>query len=191
MVKKYHPDQYRDNPLSSLAEEKLKEANEAYDYLTKKQGGRTFRSGNYTDTRYGAGSTGNYSNSRYGAGSAGSDYDYTDELRSVRNLMEEGRFAEAQVILENMTVRNAEWNYLVGLLYGKKGWYTEAYRYISIACRLDPGNYEYTSALNSMSEANQSYMGRRYRGGMLNAGNYCGVCPICVGLMCSRGFFCF
>ena len=36
LVKKYHPDQYQNNPLSDLAEEKLKEINEAYDYLIKK-----------------------------------------------------------------------------------------------------------------------------------------------------------
>jgi molecular chaperone DnaJ len=35
LVKKYHPDQYQDNPLSDLAEEKLKEINQAYDYLMK------------------------------------------------------------------------------------------------------------------------------------------------------------
>ena len=35
LVKKYHPDQYRDNPLAKLAEEKLAEINEAYDYLMK------------------------------------------------------------------------------------------------------------------------------------------------------------
>jgi len=36
LVRKYHPDQYQNNPLSDLAEEKLKEINEAYDYLMKK-----------------------------------------------------------------------------------------------------------------------------------------------------------
>ncbi len=35
MVKKYHPDKFKDNPLSDLADEKLKEINEAYDVLTK------------------------------------------------------------------------------------------------------------------------------------------------------------
>lgn len=34
-VKKYHPDRYQDNPLYELAEEKLQEINEAYEYLTK------------------------------------------------------------------------------------------------------------------------------------------------------------
>lgn len=37
LVKKYHPDKYRDNPLKELANEKLKEINEAYDVLTKKE----------------------------------------------------------------------------------------------------------------------------------------------------------
>lgn len=38
LVKKYHPDRYMDNPLSELAEEKLREINEAYDYIIKNAG---------------------------------------------------------------------------------------------------------------------------------------------------------
>jgi hypothetical protein len=37
LVRRYHPDQFRDNPLSHLAEEKLKEINEAYDILTNNE----------------------------------------------------------------------------------------------------------------------------------------------------------
>ena len=33
LVKKYHPDKYVDNPLADLAEEKLREVNEAYDEI--------------------------------------------------------------------------------------------------------------------------------------------------------------
>ena len=35
LAKKYHPDNYADSPLSSLASEKMKEINEAYDEITK------------------------------------------------------------------------------------------------------------------------------------------------------------
>ena len=35
LVKKYHPDKYINNPLADLAAEKMREINEAYDYLTK------------------------------------------------------------------------------------------------------------------------------------------------------------
>lgn len=33
LCRKYHPDRYADNPLKDLAEEKMREINEAYDYI--------------------------------------------------------------------------------------------------------------------------------------------------------------
>lgn len=39
MVKKYHPDKYRDNPLADLADVKMREINQAYDLLMKGAGG--------------------------------------------------------------------------------------------------------------------------------------------------------
>ena len=43
LVKKYHPDKYQNNPLSELAEEKLREVNEAYDEIQnlRKSGSRS------------------------------------------------------------------------------------------------------------------------------------------------------
>ena len=38
MVKKYHPDKYKDHPLEDLAKEKMQEINEAYDILTRTNG---------------------------------------------------------------------------------------------------------------------------------------------------------
>ena len=35
LAKKYHPDRYQNNPLADLAEEKMREINEAYDALMK------------------------------------------------------------------------------------------------------------------------------------------------------------
>ena len=35
LARKYHPDNYQNNPLADLAEEKMKEINEAYDAITK------------------------------------------------------------------------------------------------------------------------------------------------------------
>ena len=48
LAKKYHPDKYVNNPLASLAEEKLKEINEAYRILT--EGGQS--SGNTYSNSY-------------------------------------------------------------------------------------------------------------------------------------------
>ena len=35
LARKYHPDNYHDNPLADLAQEKMKEINEAYDQIQK------------------------------------------------------------------------------------------------------------------------------------------------------------
>ena len=41
LAKKYHPDNYHDDPLADLAQEKMKEINEAYDAIVRmrRQGG--------------------------------------------------------------------------------------------------------------------------------------------------------
>ena len=43
LVKKYHPDQYRNHPLEKLAEEKMAEINAAYDYLMKNGAGDYYK----------------------------------------------------------------------------------------------------------------------------------------------------
>ena len=48
LARKYHPDNYQNNPLADLAEEKMKEINEAYDVITKQRsGGYSSPSGGY------------------------------------------------------------------------------------------------------------------------------------------------
>ena len=37
LARKYHPDNYHDNPLADLAQEKMKEINEAYEVLSDKE----------------------------------------------------------------------------------------------------------------------------------------------------------
>lgn len=48
LVKKYHPDKYTDPDLKALANEKLKEINEAYDQLTKNPGRTASSAGSYS-----------------------------------------------------------------------------------------------------------------------------------------------
>lgn len=47
LVKKYHPDRYRDNPLRELAEEKLKEIIEAYEYIKSQRSSQTYSNNTY------------------------------------------------------------------------------------------------------------------------------------------------
>ena len=54
---KYHPDNYVDNPLADLAEERMKEINEAYDRIQKERAA----GGNGSGSSYGGSSYGNSS----------------------------------------------------------------------------------------------------------------------------------
>jgi len=157
LVKKYHPDKYADNPLKELAEEKLKEINKAYDMLTN---GNT-SSGSYTSSSQ---SYGSYSGTQY-----------TD----VRNLIANGRIDEALNILETKDKTSAEYNYLKGMIYLRKGWYGEAVRYINTAASMDPSNAEYQYAKNNL----------QYRaGGYRNVGSNMGsdqMCDCCGNLLCA------
>jgi DnaJ-class molecular chaperone len=49
LARKYHPDKYSGNELADLAQEKMKEINEAYDAITREREGR---GGGYDNNRY-------------------------------------------------------------------------------------------------------------------------------------------
>lgn len=152
LVKKYHPDQYGSNPLRNLSEEKMREINEAYDQLMK----------NGNNSSY------NYSNS---------NNNYSD-YNSIRMDINSGNFAAAEQKLNNGAIRNAEWNYLMGLINLRKGWYDAAFNYIQTACSMDPSNAEYKSAFNRINRMNASY-----RQPYNNRGNS-DLCSICAKLYC-------
>ncbi|MDD4124262.1 MAG: J domain-containing protein [Eubacteriales bacterium] len=160
LAKKYHPDSYIDNPLSELAAEKMKEINEAYEEIQKQRatGGR----GNNTGT-------GNYGSS----GNTGGYY-------RIRQLINQGRYSEAEVYLERESNKNtAEWHYLTGVIYMHKGWMLEGRNHIEQACNMDPSNLEYRMTLSRMSAgaANSPYNTTQTTSG-------CSGCDICMGLMC-------
>mgnify|MGYP000071594802 FL=1 len=126
-VRKYHPDQYRDNPLSDLAEGKMKEINEAYDMIQKMRSqNRGFSSGGGAGSSYSSGSS--YS------GSA------SPEFASVRAKINAGDINEAERLLKAMSERPAEWDFLMGMIYSRRGWHNEAVQHLAQACRMDPQN---------------------------------------------------
>lgn len=156
LVKRYHPDQYGNNPLKDLAEEKLREINEAYDYLMN----------NSTQSSYNSGSqNNNYNNSNSGYGS------YSE----IRMDLQNGNLRGAEEKLNKVTTRDAEWHYLMGVLYLKKGWYDNAYNYIVNACNLDPNNFEYRQTLNNLQSRNTGYR-QTYYNTSRRDNDFCDVC---------------
>ena len=138
LVKKYHPDNYANNPLADLAEAKMKEVNEAYDAIMKArtQGGYQSASGN----GYGGGRTSSQGGGRYN----------NPTLIQVRQLIAQNNLAEAERILRSTPANNGEWYYLMGSIAYRRGWMDEAKRYYETACQMDPGNLEYQRALDYM-----------------------------------------
>ena len=168
LAKKYHPDNYADSPLADVAEQKMKEVNEAYDEINRmRQKGK------------GTGSTASSSYSGYSGGSSSSQF------YSVRIYIQRNMISEAEQILDNVTAgsRTAEWYYLKGMCAYRKGWSDEANRYFRQACERDPENQEYRAALNNMN-AQRSYNYGGYNTGGAVGDSSCGCCDICAAMMC-------
>ena len=168
LVKKYHPDKYTDPDMKQLANEKLKEINEAYDQLTKSPG-KTASSG--------------YSGAAYGAGGHGGSYSGPEADRFVRarSLINAGNLDGAKTILDSIQTRNAEWYYLYGIIYLRQGWYDKAREFLGRAYRTESGNSEYAQAYNTLRYTGNPYSRPRQS---TSYGN-CSACDICSGLMCA------
>lgn len=183
LARKYHPDNYHDNPLADLAQEKMKEINAAYEEINRRRsaGG----SGHGGGQAAGYGGYGGYQQTYRQQSSASS------VLQQVRVAIQTGNLTRAEALLANYTDHNAEWNFLRGAVCYRRGWMDEAKRYYETACQMDPGNPEYRQALEFMKTGTQ----RSYRpgGGQfgtdLCGGNLC--LPLCCLYSLCPGGYCF
>jgi len=162
LVKKYHPDNYANNPLADLAEAKMKEVNEAYDAIMKArtQGGYQSAGGN----GYGGGRTSSQGGGRYN----------NPTLIQVRQLIAQNNLAEAERILRSTPANNGEWYYLMGSIAYRRGWMDDARQNFWTACNMDPNNMEYRQAMNSM--------GMQARRGTYGGGD--DIANLCTTLCC-------
>jgi molecular chaperone DnaJ len=163
LVKKYHPDKYSDNPLRELAEDKMQEINQAYDYLTKnaQSTGGGYRGSSYSGNR------------SYGSGGA--------SFQRVREFLNRNDLRSAEEELNSIENRSAEWFFLRGVISIKKGWYNQGYEDLNRAVNMDPSNFEYRETLNRLMNSNRNYTNHSYnrRGGSDND-----LCSTCACLCC-------
>lgn len=180
LARKYHPDNYVNNPLADLAQEKMKEINEAYDQIQRQ---RKQQQQGYSGQ---ASANRGYSNAGY------SRQSYSGQGRSqfadIRQLLNSNRLSEAEELLEGIPQqrRDAEWYYLRGRVFYVHGWLDQAYSYYTRAVQMNPGNAEYQTALNQLMW--QRNTGRPSGG----YGDYRNVqsggmsgCDMCSGLICA------
>lgn len=178
LARKYHPDNYAGSDLADLAEERMKEINEAYDAIVKERAaGRSRTNG----TGFGR-QDGNPFGSNRQNGTGGQGYGSSETLLRVRQLLRAGRYAEAEILLTGVSAndRNAEWNYLNGCVLLQRGWYFDAQKHFENACYMDPGNAEYQAALNNIRNMSGQY-GKSYNASRTG----CSTCDICEGLICA------
>lgn len=138
LARKYHPDNYHDNPLADLAQERMKEINEAYETVQSQR--KAARSGGYSagGQSYGQG---------YGQ-SYGYQSGYASRYQRVRMAISQGDLNLAEELLNAQSDHDAEWNFLKGAVCYRRGWLDEARQYYQTAVQMDPDNAEYQRALD-------------------------------------------
>lgn len=184
LARKYHPDNYANNPLADLAQEKMKEINEAYDQIQRQRkqqqssrSGQGYSQGGYSQSGYSRGYAGQRS---YAGGGS--------QFADIRQLLNANRVSDAEELLEGIpqSRRDAEWYFLRGRVFYVRGWLDQAYNYYVRANQMSPGNAEYQTALNQLMW--QRNTGRPaggygdYRN--VQAGGASG-CDMCMGLICA------
>ena len=171
LARKYHPDNYQNSPVADLAQEKMKEINQAYEEIQqRRKNGGTAPGGSYG---YGYGYAGN----GYG-GYQQSGYSYTTGTTDpfylrVRAAIQQGDLNLAEELLNAHADHNAEWNYLKGVIRARRGMMDEARQYYQTAVQMDPHNAEYRRALNHAEGREENY--NPYGGGMSTA--QCNMSP--------------
>ena len=147
LSRKYHPDSYVGNPLSSLAEEKFKQVQEAYDAIMKEKNGDY----NYAD---------NYNNNGYSNSESG-------EMAEVYNLLGRRAYSQALSLLDSMPNRNAKWYYYSAIAQVGLGNNLRGMEYARMAVSMEPNNIEYQNLVNRLSFQSNRYGEVRnvYRGG--------------------------
>lgn len=160
LARKYHPDNYADNPLSDLASEKMQEINNAYDEIMNSKRSRK-------------------NNNSYQQAGYSSSSKYSD----IRGYINQGRFDDAQSLLDGVPIesRDAEWYFLNGMVLYRRGWFDDAFTSFATACRMDPQNPEYRAAYAQAQRNRGGFSG----GHAYSSQNECTACDMCQGLICA------
>ncbi len=185
LARKYHPDNYHDNPLADLASEKMKEINEAYDSITRAResgGSAGYSSGSAYQRQSYSGSyqqnySGNYQQSYSGnyQQNAGASY------AQIRSMINANDLARAEAMLNTIANHDAEWYYLMGSVYWRRGWMDQAGQYFRTAATMAPGNIEYRNAVQYMNQGGQAYRSAGAPAGLSTND----ACTICNTLICA------
>ena len=95
-------------------------------------------------------------------------YDGAVDYEYIEKLIKDGRFDDAQTVLDSITDRGAEWHYYQSIIYYQRDWLSESKKQLLDAVNLDPDNKKYLAALDRLNEVignmktNPQNLGRDY-----------------------------
>lgn len=188
LARKYHPDNYHDNPLADLAQERMKEINEAYEAVQtqRKKAASGYQSGYQS---------GSYQSSGYGSSGSYQAYGGNSTYQRIRMAINQGELNLAEELLNAQSDHNAEWNFLKGAVCTQRGWLDEAKRYFQTAVTMDPSNAEYQRALDMAEGREGTYRPEGYH--QMTTSNcdsttcmrVCGAWVCCNAMLGGGGYF--
>ena len=94
------------------------------------------------------------------------------------------RAEHAETLLRGVSNHDAEWNFLMGCVYYRRGWLENAHRYFQQAVNMNPANPEYRQALNSMVSPS-GFQPSRYEDPTADACRLCSA-MLCMNMLCCR-----
>ncbi len=174
LARKYHPDNYVNNPLADLAKEKMQEINDAYDTIMKQR-----QNGGTSGQSYSGYQQRNAGGSGYSSSYSGPNASIYNQVRNAINV---GNIGMAEELLSRISQRDAEWHFLRSNICYRKGWFDEAVQEINQACSMEPNNGEYRRMQNVLR--NSSVYGG-YRPMQQNDAMDCCMQMLCLNCLCS------
>ena len=189
LARKYHPDNYHDNPLADLAQERMKEINEAYETIQAQRKGNATGSGSSgPDSSNGYGAYGPWGQQTYGGQSS------TPAMHRVRVAIRQGNLNLAEELLNANKEQSAEWYFLKGTVYYHRGWMDEAARHMRTAVQMDPNDPEYRRGLDLVEGRQEGYRPEGYGSGVTGGCMDDSCARVCGTLLCCQmmggGYIC-
>lgn len=184
LSRQYHPDANINNPNKAQAEEKFKEVQQAYEQIMRER-----EQGSGYDSYDPFGGFSGQRNSTY-------QDEETMRRQAAANYVQSGHYKEALHVLDTLSQRNAQWNYLAAMAHMGMGNNVNALNYMREAVRMEPDNGQYRMMLQRMEGGGTWYQEQQSPfGGMPTAGNdfcmklclanlACNLCCPGGGLLC-------
>lgn len=77
--------------------------------------------------------------------------EFNGDYSQVDSLIRQGKYNEAQDMLDAISDRRGEWHYMQAIVFYKREWLTEAKTQLEMALREDPNNSKYRNSLDKLN----------------------------------------